>query len=376
MFTSLVFLTSCWDRIEINDLAFVKGVAVDFREENEIEISVEVILPETVGGAIGNIEGAEENAIVETAKGKTLAEAVSFLQGKISRILFWGHAKGVILGDELVTKRGIIIALEYFARNPGTRMTDKVYVARDGHDLINIVPHLEESTMEALRELLETNIGLNVTVKDILEQLKEEQTEVAIPIVTISESRKVDQKSVRGLELNGSAIFKGDKKIGEIDIDLTRGLLWFRDEIEEAAVTLKPKDKKGFITMKLIHAHSELVPSIENGEWKISVEAVTEDDIIQNASDVDLLDTNEVEKLEKQLAEAIVERMEETRQVIQNKLKSDVLGFGRAFHRKYPDEWKKHKEQWDEIFPIVKVEYHVEAHIRRIGLTSDTSEFN
>lgn len=49
------------------------------------------------------------------------------------------------------------------------------------------------------------------------------------------------------------------------------------------------------------------------------------------------------------------------------KLEADIVHFGREFHRKYPEQWKKVENRWQEMFPHVKTELVIEAHIRRPG---------
>jgi spore germination protein KC len=52
---------------------------------------------------------------------------------------------------------------------------------------------------------------------------------------------------------------------------------------------------------------------------------------------------------------------------VQHKMKTDVLGFGEAFHRAYPKEWNENKDRWVELFPNVEVHFEIEARVRRPG---------
>ncbi|GJM76942.1 hypothetical protein HMSSN036_91580 [Paenibacillus macerans] len=45
-----VLLTGCWDRIEVNDIAFVLGSSTD-REDGLIRSTVQIALPSQLGGA-------------------------------------------------------------------------------------------------------------------------------------------------------------------------------------------------------------------------------------------------------------------------------------------------------------------------------------
>jgi spore germination protein KC len=39
-------------------------------------------------------------------------------------------------------------------------------------------------------------------------------------------------------------------------------------------------------------------------------------------------------------------------------MKVDIFGFAEAFERKYPKEWNKEKDRWNDIFPKVGVTFH------------------
>ena len=84
-FIPLLFLTGCWDRIEIHDLAIVTGAAID-QKDDEIELSVQVFIPKAMGSGGGQSSGGG-GKITYTASqtGKNIADALSKLQGKFPR---------------------------------------------------------------------------------------------------------------------------------------------------------------------------------------------------------------------------------------------------------------------------------------------------
>ena len=41
---SLLCLTGCWDRVEVNDLAIVTGTAID-KKDDEIELTIQIFRP-------------------------------------------------------------------------------------------------------------------------------------------------------------------------------------------------------------------------------------------------------------------------------------------------------------------------------------------
>ena len=49
------------------------------------------------------------------------------------------------------------------------------------------------------------------------------------------------------------------------------------------------------------------------------------------------------------------------------RLHADIVSFSEEFYRKYPKEWQKNENHWDELFSEMEVNVNVEAHIRRQG---------
>ncbi|MED4298210.1 Ger(x)C family spore germination C-terminal domain-containing protein, partial [Priestia megaterium] len=51
------------------------------------------------------------------------------------------------------------------------------------------------------------------------------------------------------------------------------------------------------------------------------------------------------------------------------KNKTDILGFGEVVHRTRPNQFKKFKTEWNDVyFPKLDVDITVEAYVRRAGL--------
>jgi spore germination protein KC len=158
--------------------------------------------------------------------------------------------------------------------------------------------------------------------------------------------------------------------MGSIDDKVTRGVLWLRDEIKEANITVKPEEANGYIAMTLIRAHTELIPKIKDGKWEMTVKAVTEDDVILNESNLKLEDPKNTKVLEKALEKEIEGRLKVTIDQVQKEMETDIFGFAEAFEQKYPKKWNEVKDDWEEIFPKVEVTFDIKARVLRTGTGS------
>ncbi|WMT18957.1 Ger(x)C family spore germination protein [Parageobacillus toebii] len=367
----LILLSGCWDRTEVNDLALIVGLGIDQTKNGEIRLTVEIVVPKSAGGGgqmMGGGGAGGGETIIRSGTGVTVADAISNLQEKLSRRVFWGHTKVIVFGEK-AAKAGIRQHLDFLSRNPEVRLRSNVLVSEGtAKSVLELVPPIEQSSSEVLRELSESQLLLRVTVKDVLQMLSGDAGAAALPMVKIKPPEEGKKELQPIAFIQRTAIFKEDKMIGDIDDQLTRGVLWLRNEIKEANITIKPKGEKGNITATLIRAHTELIPKYEKGKWKMIVKATAEDDIILNGTKLDLLNPKYTKMIEKELAKETNKRIRNTLKKVQKEMKADIFGFADTFHRKYPREWNRVKERWEEIFPDVEVVVKTKVYVRRPGI--------
>ncbi|MFD2371552.1 Ger(x)C family spore germination protein [Brevibacillus sp. GCM10020057] len=368
-------LGGCWDRTEINDLAIITVAAVDKAENDHIRLSVQLFVPRALGagGASsgGSSAGGGKLTMMQSSEGVNIADAMSKLQTKIPREIFWGHCKVYLFGEE-VAKKGLSDHIDFLVRHPEPRNRSYLYVSKgNGHDLLKLTPLLERSTAEVLREFANLHIGMPLTLVDYRNMLRGESEAAAIPMVEngkkINHLSEVQKKST----LTGTAIFKKDKMIGTLTLAETRGMLWLRNEVTRAAISVKVKDEAGVVSVNPIRSTTKLIPTVENGKWLMRVQVDTEADVVENGTRLDLMRPELLQMVKNAVRSDIEQRMRSALDVLQHKLNADVVNFAAAFHRKYPKEWEKANPHWDEIFPQVDVDMQVNVEIRRPGLIAN-----
>ncbi|MBY0120972.1 Ger(x)C family spore germination protein [Bacillus sp. S/N-304-OC-R1] len=362
-------LSGCWDRWEINDLALVTAAAIDQKGDDQIELSLQIFIPKAIssgGGQGGSGSGDGLITLVKTHKGANMADALSKVQAELPRRVFWGQCKIFIFGEE-AAKKGIQDHLDFLLRHPEPRERAYVFVS-DGKakKILELQSRLERSSAETMRELVELNIGVKTTVQDLNETLTSKAQAAALPFIKIATDKKqIDPYHFP--KIIGSAIFKEDKMTGFISDKETRGLLWIRDEVKGYTVTIEPKKKNGQISLSPVTAKVNLTPQINGPNWIMNIKIETEGTVVQNDTDIDLSVTSQLQTVEKAYQEVIKKRLRQLIDKAQKDLNADILGFSKEFHRKYPKNWSKVENNWDNVFPEVKINFVVTAHIRREG---------
>ena len=362
-------MSGCWDRVEINDLAIVTAAAIDKKDNDQIELSIQVFIPKSLssgGGQGGPGQGGTNTTLVRSAIGSNISDALSKLQSKIPRKIFWGQCKVFIFGEKL-SKEGIQEQLDFLLRHPQPRERANVFVSKGkGKPILESVPPMENYSGEVIRELSDLHIGMQVTLQNLDEMLTGKPRAAAIPLVKVLPPEK-GQKKLQGIPyIVGTAVFKKDKMTGTMTEKETRGLLWLRDEMESYTVTLNPKGVKGEISLNPVSAKVKVIPQIINDNWKVLVKIDTEGAVIQNGTNLNLSSFKSLKAVEQDFQKDIEKRLEMAFLNTQEK-KADILGLGKEFYRKYPKQFNKIENNWDEIFAEMEVEIDVAAHIRRQG---------
>ncbi|MNW65384.1 hypothetical protein D3C74_437650 [compost metagenome] len=90
---------------------------------------------------------------------------------------------------------------------------------------------------------------------------------------------------------------------------------------------------------------------------------MTQFSIREADSGIDLRNPKKLHALEEDV-QRVIQRQMQTMVKKAQAMKCDVFTFGEALERADPAAWKQVKNRWGEIFPNVKVEYHVDAVIR------------
>lgn len=371
---SALLLGGCWDRNEVNDLALVTGSAIDQKDNNTIELTLQIFIPRGGGGGMGMGEkdaGGSATTYVQSATGENIADALSRLQEKVSRKIFWGHSEVVIFSEE-AAKAGIEGHVDYLMRAPQPRERAYVYVSKGkARRVLELHSILERNTSEVLREMSKSKLAMNVTLTELAYMLKGESRTAALPYLKeLPPIAGLDPNKTNGY-VNGTAIFKKDKMIGLIDEHTSRGLLWLRNEMKTAVITVHPESSPGTVSLRLARSMTKLTPRIENGKWSMHVFVDTEDDAVQNTTKLNLLsDPEAIKEVERHMNENIEQSIKLALKRVQTDMGADVLHFAETFHRAYPKLWKQLNDNWDEQFPNVEVTVQVHAKMLRPGLSN------
>ncbi|WP_047152017.1 Ger(x)C family spore germination protein [Aneurinibacillus tyrosinisolvens] len=382
-FITLILLTGCWNRRELNELSIVTAIAVDQDEKkNEYEVSLQIINPGQVASSSGKKGGGSGAPIaVYSTRGRTLDEAIRRSALKVPRVIFFAHTRLIVI-DETTAKQGIKHLFDVMERDNEVRTNFPVFVARktSAKSIISTITPLEKIPANDIRDTLQNTEktwgeNFSISISDIIRGLVSDNGEPIISGIRIAGDKKTgvtlsnteEAKPKATLELAGIALFKDGKLIHWLDGRKARGLAWVLDKVKTTILVIDCNDKKNAISIEVLRANAKIEAQLQGGKPKIVVHVKEEGNIDEVECDLDVIQPGVINQLQRETERRIRQEVMDSIRTAQE-YESDVFGFGEAFHRTYPAAWKSMKKNWDKTFSDLDVEVNVTSYIRRTGL--------
>lgn len=371
----LISLSGCWSRREMSELAIVLGAGVDRTPDNRIQLTLQLARPGAFAG--GAEAGGEKktNTWVVSETGNTIFEAERNMNLKVSRRIYWAHDIIVVFGEE-AAKSGVRDYVNFFLRDPLPRETTWVLVTKgEAKKVLESHSELEPSSAQSIGFIVRNRAGLAVMIKDFAISLASRGTNPALPVLEMQKFGEPEgpgtEKSEQHEEgvITGAGVFKDEYLAGWLDTSETRGLLWLRDEMDKGVITVpSPGRPEKLISIDVVTAKTRVEPEYDGEEIRFSVDISFEGELLEQQSTEDLTTQENTAAIEAAAAEEVIRRCSVTLAKVQGEYRTDIFGFGEAFHRKYKKDWKELKYQWDDAFAGAQINIAAEAHLRRTGL--------
>jgi hypothetical protein len=202
-----IFVTGCWSRHELNDLAIAVGIGIA-KTGDQYQVSAQVVLPSQIAGSKGGSPQAPVN--LYKASGSTVYEALRKITTISPRKIYISHLRILVLGEDLA-KEGISDVLDFFSRDTETRNDYFIVVAKDAKasDALKILTNLEKVPAVRLFTSLETSekywaptstVTLGTLITELPEITIEQHTVSKLGEVQCRNLNLTDPKTITELE--------------------------------------------------------------------------------------------------------------------------------------------------------------------------------
>ncbi|RTR27131.1 Ger(x)C family spore germination protein [Robertmurraya yapensis] len=367
----LFLLSGCWDKKELNEVAVVMGVGID-KVDKEYKITAQVIKPPTGEQAGGG--GSELPTWSVSATGRTVLGAIRNLNELSPRRLYFAHLQVIIFGDELA-REGIAPAIAWFERDRDSRAGALLVVTKGtAEDLLNQKIELGNVSSKSMSELIERSTirqisAMEIKLRDLMTILSTPGIEPVLDVINPKEIRG----KVETFELDGVAIFNKDKLKGYVYGSDATGTEIINSKLNFSIIEGKcPKQEEEYFAFQITDFLSKVKPELKGERITLKVNVTLEGNLLDQTCPLDLLKTEYLHAVEKEIAMNIKNSVENEFQVAKN-LGSDIYGVGREVRRFYPEYWKEIRGSSDYL-NRVDFDIKVKSNLRRSGLIIDPTE--
>ncbi|HHV93195.1 MAG TPA: Ger(x)C family spore germination protein [Firmicutes bacterium] len=381
-----MLLGGCWSRRDVERLAFVLAVAVDKAQDpDKVQLTVELARPSALT-ATSQGGGSLESAVWRVSStGYTVFDAIRNFASQVPRQLFWSHNRLIVFGEE-IAREGLEDVLDAFFRDPEMRRSVKVIVCKGdtGANFLLVDVPLERVLSGGIQGIISSSVEKLSTMVDIglnyfgralsadgLEPIAVRGEIIDLPPDEDPRGSLERTKISKAPRITGAAVFKGTKLVGWLDKPEARGFNWIKGKIGGGVITVeKPNERNKFIAVEIVRTRSNIKTEIVGGKPKVTIKV----ECMGNFADRENVYVNPegvaptVLSIERQMA-AVIRNEIEAAVKKAKEFGSDIFGFGEAFYRFHPKEWKRLREDWnDKGFRELQVEVEVKAMLRRSGL--------
>lgn len=394
-----LLLTGCWDSKEVDRMASVMAIGLDRIPGSKIILlTVQIASPEGKGGSKpSGGQGEGEAFTVMNSEGKSMGEALGKLGEQSTRRIFLSHCKLIVLGKDLA-ETGIGEILDDLKRARESRRTNWIITTdKTAKEILEKDIELEQVPARGLDYILlnfnKAGRVLSMNMNDFFAELNGESQVSFTPLAQLDDidkqvtsqlekaiGRPLDSEGKpKTLTIGKTAVFKNLKMVGVLNEDDTRAHKWLVDSLKGTRISLTTPEgqtngDKGEILLDINEGKTTIIPKISENSIAMNIVVTAKASLHETGtSNVNVLDSKEIEQLERQTAETMKLQLEHIINTAQKELRSDCVGFAENLHNYYPAEWKQIKDNWDDIFPTVDYQVSCEVEILSTGMITNST---
>lgn len=362
---TMVSFTSCSRAAikQLKDQSLVQGIGIDWSDEGEYEVTLQVFDISKSGSSTEDTKGAITTTY--SATGRTVADAIANSQKVLDRETFLAQNKLIVLGEE-IAKDKLEPVLDYFIRAENCRPDVQMAMTKGkAKEIIEakckdaIIP--AEKIQKTLINGEYNGKNVNCLVKDVVNSYLHPASDIFLPAV-----KMVEEGEEKNVSLDGVAVFSQNKLSGYVDEIAVRSVLWANDKIKNGLVVFET-EKLGSVSLKIISSKTKEKVEVENGEIVYSLDIKVKMDIDEIAQGLTTAITPEgVEELGKIVSKEIEKQIESTLDTCLKGHQSDVFQIGRMISIKEYDFYNSIKDDYHSKLPFVKHNTKVDCMISRV----------
>lgn len=344
---TLLLCTGCFDYKEINDLAIINAIGVDY-EDNEYIITLEILNDQI------DKDSSKITSYTKVGHGKNLTSAIENAADKLSKQLIFNHIKLMILSKSIIEEKFENI-IDLFLRNTYFRENFYVISATKNkpETLLNHTTNEAPIASTAITDTLESiRYSSNTNVLKKFDEMVEEVITYGIDTCFSNITLKDNEFIVDGMSIFNNYSYKSNLSNEYVKI---YNLL--TDNFDRPTYTIN-YDNLSFTTAI---NNGKINTEIKSGTINVTGNLMGR--IIDNDPKYNIRDPKNLERIDNDFTNLLNKKISEFIKVLQDN-NSDILGITRNYYKKTRT---KDKDYWLKL----NIKSNIKFNINKKGLIYD-----
>jgi len=378
----LVPLTGCWSSHEIEERSLGVGVALDKGKESMIEkefdeqgggyarknlitSTYQLITPQ-VASSTTKQGGPQQKSYVNVSEtGDSAFQMLRELSLRSDTPLTSPHMKVMVIGEALARSYSLEQLVDQSLRDNDFRPSCLMFISKG-----RASDTLESKTAGEIPAFRLSGMVEN----------SYRTTRILPPMPLIKLESKIQSRSsfllqnvvsANGeIKFAGAAIIKGktNKMIGFLNEEELDGLTWITGKGKGGLVKSFDEKTGQLIVYEIESMKSHIEPHVKGNSISFNVHIESEGRLSENwVVSGNPLKNQFLQKVQKNSEKKVEHLVRNTVEKMQKEYKVDVAGFGNQLRIKRPRVWMRVKDNWDQTFSEVPINYDVKLMIKDYG---------
>lgn len=354
----IFILTGCYDYRELNDLAIVSAISIDYKDDNFL-LTAQVVNPKKQQDTSS---ANEPEFIIYEGYGKTIQEAFRDILNTSPHRMYTSHMQILIISEE-IAKTKLPTILDFFSRDAETRSEYNILIAKNNtaKESLSITTPLINLSATNILTAIESNtenIGISVkkTFNELLNDYLNPYTEIIIPSIEIINNNddKEDAENKKNIEntdantiykLSTLSIFKNNKLIDYLDRNDSIGINIILQNAKQTIINHKCNNNE-YYTAEILNIKTNKKADVKNK--KVTFEIKGHSILSEINCNINIKNPKVIDELEKEINKEVKSLITNSIKTVQKNYKTDVLGIRDLFYKTDANYYKNKYQNWYE----------------------------
>lgn len=362
---SLILMSGCWDKEEIEQRLFVTDIGIDLNEEakgSDVDRLIVTYQYPNIN-AIGKNATEEQRTYLISTISSSIFQAGREFRNRVPFPFYYKHVKVLTIGESLLKEEELVRQiLDELNRDTKTNKKIMILVAEGkARDILQANysedQHTDGVIYSSVRDNRSSARFTPKTLTDFISDFDISNTTI-VPRIILENGK---------FKISGGCIIKNYKFLEWVDEKENRVINFMNGEVNLETIDVVHNDD--LIIYTIIRGDTKKDAYIEDGvkaSINVEIEGYLQGYTMNDKKTA--YDNKVLLEMENTIEKEIKAGMEKTIDKLQE-INADIIGIGEHMSKFHPRDWEKIQDSWDNIFPEIEFDVTVNVHIRRTGLT-------